>query len=543
MKTIFNRSQLLFFSTLTLFIIFSPACKKNSLNPNQSEIIIDESTQLQAEDLNTYQGEIGLLFDTRSLLKKGYEVNKIAITTTAAQGDYDQEIMVDSVTHLAKLSLLIENLSESAENELRNGVGVTYTALSENGNTILSETSSKILFRENGNKVEFNVSGLAYAQKELSFSEDMAYFLQIVDADGSYSDQVVEKDGNVGADATVLYQDYSTFNASWSNHQYYFQAHPEFNVFSIYSKHSSRYLNTGDTSRGLRQSGVASYPISPESLNVRYKFIIRQEENGLFTINDINGKPMRKAGELNGKTWWKAAGSGEIQYFRIVALDIDWSVEELGTHHLQPIFPAAKTYFGFNGTLINCGTGSLEQEVGIEKSVTTTFKTGYEESISVASRTTASISATVGATAEASFFGNGGSVSAEVSTSVEVSTEVTKSRSQSQEFSKSETESYFSKRTVMVPSGKASLVYDAYQTYENVQVPFVKRFLVRGTNTQTSTLLSGKDIATQFSFMGFNGVITEVGIDYIGISIRGTTILNNILDTTNGVEDVPGKCD
>ena len=79
---------------------------------------------------------------------------------------------------------------------------------------------------------------------------------------------------------------------------------------------------------------------------------------------------MRKAGELNGKTWWKAAGSGEIQYFRIVALDIDWSVEELGTQHLQPIFPAAKTYFGFNSTLNHWLHGFLFEETPIPFNIT-----------------------------------------------------------------------------------------------------------------------------------------------------------------------------
>ncbi|MEO0473967.1 MAG: hypothetical protein AAF206_30440, partial [Bacteroidota bacterium] len=462
----------------------------------------------------------------------------------ATEGDYDQTVSVDPFTNLAKLSIPIEELSEEAEDELKNGVGITYTALDASGNSIATASFSKVLFLENGNQMSFNISALPYQQVDLSFNPDMPYFLQIVDANGNYGDQAVEKSVADGSNLSTLYQDNSTFRATWSNHQYYFQAHPgETNVFSIYSRHTSRYLNVGDDTRKFFQSGARSYPVSPGSLHPRYKFIIKREENGLFTLRDYNNIPLRKGGTVDGKTFWQAKGSGEIQHFRIVALDIDWDMQELDTKQLQPIFPAAQTSFGFNSTLINCGSGSLEQEVGIEKTITTTYTTGFEESISVGSRVTTSLEATVGATAEASFFGNGGSVSAEVSAGLEVSIDVTSTRTQSQEYSTSETQTYFSKRTVTVPPGKASLVYDAYQTYSNVKIPYVKRMLVRATNQNNGQLLSGRDIQTLFLFFGFNGGITAIGPDYIEISIRGTTTLDNIVDTKSGVQDVPGKCD
>ena len=148
-----------------------------------------------------------------------------------------------------------------------------------------------------------------------------------------------------------------------------------------------------------------------------------------------------------------------------------------------------------------------------------------------------------GATAEASFFGNGGSVSAEVSAGLEVSVDVTKTRTQSQEYSQSETQTYFSKRTVTVLPGKASLVYDAYQTYSNVKIPYVKRLLIQVSNQNNSQLLTGEEIATLLRFFGFNGIVAETGSDYVEVTIRGTTTLDNIVDTKSGVQDVPGKCD
>ena len=169
------------------------------------------------------------------------------------------------------------------------------------------------------------------------------------------------------------------------------------------------------------------------------------------------------------------------------------------------------TSFGFNSTLVNCGNGLLEQEVGFEESITTTYTSSFEETIGLSKRTTTNVDLTVGATAEASFFGVGGSVSAEVSTGLELSTEVTTESTVAAENTDSETTTLFSTRTVTVPSGSASLVYDAYQTYSNVKLPYVKRLRLQGTHPSTSESLTGKEIVTQLEMSDFTGTIYAYG--------------------------------
>ena len=152
--------------------------------------------------------------------------------------------------------------------------------------------------------------------------------------------------------------------------------------------------------------------------------------------------------------------------------------------------PAVDTSFGFNSTLVNCGSGNLTQEVGVEQNITTSQTVGWDSSISVATRNTFGAEVTVGVSAEASFFGVGASASVEASASYEFSREVTASQSQFGEATSEITNSYFTSREVTVPSGNASLVYDAYQTYSNVQVPFVKRWSLHlmGPHYQTHPL-------------------------------------------------------
>ncbi len=245
----------------------------------------------------------------------------------------------------------------------------------------------------------------------------------------------------------------------------------------------------------------------------------------------------------HGSNQWHTGDSGNIQYFRIIALDIEWQSTELDSENLQPILPSVETSFGFNNTLRNCGAGTLEQQVGIEREVTTTYSSAFSETIGLSSRYTTSVDVSVSATAEASIFGSGGSVTGEVSAGLELSTEATSTTTVSNEESVSETNTFFSNRTVTVPSGSASLVYDAYQTYSDVRVPYVKRLRLRGTHTESSEALSGLEIATQLTMANFSGVVTDIGSDFVEITIRENMVLDNIVDTQTAVRDVPANCD
>ena len=140
-------------------------------------------------------------------------------------------------------------------------------------------------------------------------------------------------------------------------------------------------------------------------------------------------------------------------------------------------------------------------------------------------------------------FGNGGSVTGEVSAGLEVSVEASSSSTVGTESSISETNTFFSNRTVTVPAGSASLIYDAYQTYSNVRVPYVKRLRLKGSqNDNGSGSLTGQEIATQLRVTSFSGVITNIGSDFVEITIQGNMYMDNIVDTLTEVQDVAANC-
>lgn len=542
MKDRTKQFRLLLF--LTSLLIFT-GCTKSDDDPIIDDGEIDLVNGITPDELGSYAGDLGILINTRGLMKKGYNPAKMNITTSATKGNYDQTIDIDPFTNLGQLSIQVESLTDEQEAELRNGVDITIQILDNSDNEITSESHSVVTFEENGNQIDINATNLAYVLQSLNFKDNMRHYLQLVDLNGNYNNKVVWKPSSALDDGVRLEERASSFNAGTTSEQYFLYKLPgSDNEFAIYSSNTYRYITIGNTTRTFRQSGAYSFPdVTPESLSDDYRFIIEKTSNGLYTISGAtDSKPLRRfhnSGDIN----WHTNASGSIQYFRIIALDIEWAATELNTEHLQPIFPAVETSFGFNSTLKNCGSGSLEQQVGIEREVETTYSTSLSESIGLSGRVTTSTEVSVSATAEANFFGNGGSVTGEVSAGLEVSVEASSTTTIASEESVSETQTFFSTRTVTVPAGKASLVYDAYQTYSDVRVPYVKRIRLKGTHSQTGEALKGEEIATQLYLTSFTGTITNIDSDFVEVTIRGSMILDNIVDTQTEVRDVAADCD
>lgn len=526
---------------LLSFFIFNNCSDDDSQDPAPTQGQLTPEPGIAEADVETYGGDLGLLINTRALIKKGYKPNKVTVSTNATQANHNQTIVVNPLTGLAKLSVSIDSVTKSVADELINGVSLDIDVLDEAGKKITTYSNSIIPFKENGTQINIEATALEYVSQALDFNPDSKHYLQLVKPNGDYNGDVVWKPSSALDKSVSLERRNSSFSAGTTSEQYFlYKMKNAENEFAIYSANTKRYIEIGNSSRILKQSGVHSYPTSsPESLGKDFIFIIKREPNGLFTIS---GKA--DGNQLKGGTTWstKIKTSSPPQYFRIINLDVNWEATELGTTHDQPIYPPAKTSFGFNSSLVNCGAGSLDQNVGIEKEVTTTFTNALSESIGLSSRVTTSVDVSVSATAEASFFGNGGSVTGEVSAGLEVSVEASKTTTVSSEKSVSKTNKFFSNRIVNVPAGKASLVYDAYQTYSNVRVPYVKTIRLKGKPTAGAGALSGLKIATQLSLTGFTGTITKVESDYVEVAIRGNMYLDNIVDTITEVKDIPSNC-
>ena len=318
MKTAFKTGLKKITYLLCLLVIIS-CSKDEDINDGSDNGEVQQDTGISITELESYKGDIGLRINTREIAKKGYNPTIVTLDTDAAHGDYDQELSVDSFTKIAQLSIAVEDLTEDAESELRNGIPLTITISDNSGQELLSESFSIVNFLENGTSILPNSTNLQYLTEEISFKSNLPHFLQTVDENGNYGTQVVEKPSSAGDAGVRLKEDFSSYSSNWSDHQYYFhKIDGEDNVFAISSMHTDRYLTIGNSTRVLRQSGAFSYPSTdPNSLQADYKFKIQKEENGLYTIRGAaDDKPLKRfadSGDIN----WHTNNSGTIQYFRI----------------------------------------------------------------------------------------------------------------------------------------------------------------------------------------------------------------------------------
>lgn len=140
------------------------------------------------------------------------------------------------------------------------------------------------------------------------------------------------------------------------------------------------------------------------------------------------------------------------------------------------------------------------------------------------------------------FFAGESTIEGTTAASLELETEVTQETTNSQTAIVGDTKEVRWERTITVPSGSSSLVYDAIQTYNNVIFPNVKRLRLRASQIDPSDntfigAMTGNEIATQLRMSNFNGIITLVGSDFIEISVEGQTVLNNFVEGYNTIEN------
>lgn len=558
MRTLILKSnKLLGIGLLLCIILFScNSCSQDEdvidTPPPNNGVIQEQAGGVTFDELNPYQGDLGLRVYTRTLARRGFEPAKAELDFTTSNGDYDQMIDIDPYTNIGQLLFAKESLSEAAIEELKDGVALTIKILNEANQQIASKTFQNARMLENGNDLSIESSDATTTVSDdfsLAFKKDMPMFIQIVNSDGSFSNRVVNKSKDDGMGNALLYDVNTEFADNLYEYQNYFVKLPnDENTFIIYNRDTNHLLEIDDNDNTFRQSPTAVYTdgIENGALNNRYKFKVKKEENGLFTINRYSGIPLKR--EFNGSIhYWRAISAGEIQYFRIIALNVDWDVEELDTEHLDPIFPPASGEFVVNSTLVNCSSGLLSQTVEAKRTVTRSISTSFDETISLSARATASVDVTVGASAGVNFFGNGGEISGSVSVGLEVSVEAERSTTAGTSNSITESDEYTNVRQVDVAAGKATQVYDVFQRFENVKIPYVKRLRlsakqINPNNQNPLGSLTGQEIATQLKITGFSGVITDIYSEAVELTVEGTLTLTSLAQFQSKATDVAANC-
>ena len=546
-------------------LLLAVSCSKDETSsPEQEEGEIVTSDGTSIERFNTYAGEIGFVLDTRELVKKGYTPVTAEVDIKAEKGDYSQTIEIDPVSFMGQIRLVKEELTEEAIDELANGVFVK-SVIKDTDNLIITTDSITTSFRSNPSPRKVIAAGLKVTDENrtIYLSEDTSYYFQPLDGDDN--PEPGKSMAVRAADQSFIMTSASgaEFNGNEDNRNFSFIPIPgKVNTFAIRIKSGGRFLYSGTISNsatinlvsgiyvhnGLAASGVTDFNLIRDNLDFHFK--IEWIDDGIYELQNSSGSPVRLAPDI-GATFdmllRPTAFIGPIITsqpirWRLISTTIDWEVQNLGTTFLEPILGKAETDFKFNSTLTNCGSGGLSQKVGIEATETEIGTVGWEESLSINTTNSISVSTTVGIEFDAKFFGKGAKYAASITAGYDYSRSVDESSTKFEERTEEVGAKIFSERTVTVPSGSASLVYDAFQFYSNTRVNFVQRLRVSGVDYQTGKVLSGDEVRSQFQFSAFDGVISAVEGNSIVITLRGTTDIDQIVEIESKVEDVAANC-
>ena len=554
---------------LTTLTLFNLSCSKDEPTPdvtpdNQGNGEIVTSTGTIAEDdFETYQGDLGVIIDARPIARKGYKPTQVTINVSANNGDYTQTIPLDEFSLLGQIKLPIENLNDAAKEELISGVQITPEYKDANGNVIHTQTPTTVSFQSNPPLTTANVNGLSETEENttLNFREGTSYYIQRMNSDGSPSSDSFSttSDPTLGA---VMTSTPATFNGNEPARSFTFIAIPsELNTFAIRNTESGKFLKyarilaTGPNFEGshfglqkTRQTSFEEIQGFPDYN--KFKFKLEKQNDGTYIIKNRWDNRSLKQSPGFGLTFddsvTNIAGGNTKNVvsldrtWRMVSTSIEWNVANIGTSFLEPILPKAETSLKYNSILTNCGSGGLSQSVGVDLTETRSKTVGWEETLSMSTSNTIGVTAGVSVNFSAKLFGVGTDVTANVETSYQHSWSATETNSNWESKQATAQQTLLVERTVTVPSGSASLVYDVVQFYPETKVNFVQRMRVKGTDNDAP--LTGEQIRSLFYISGFNGVVTAIETDAIVITLKGTMTLDKVIDSESSVQDTPANC-
>lgn len=530
-------------------------CSKEDPQDNQND---GDVLQLQGISDDTRNGipidggEIGLEIDARNLAILGYEPGSADIIIEGALNAYSKEnIPVDEYTHVASLIIPVEGLEEDVLTKFKEGVPIQVIIYDSNGNELESQSVSKFIFNGPNKTLEIQ-SEKAKILKPLTLNPSTPYYVAI----GTESDTTVlggSLDYREGSpleyweSGPVQLNAFNLSDEPEGKIQLLYFAEQQDGTYLIKTAFEDSYLEVNELgtlywNKANRDDNTEFYGIED-----KHRFIVDQTEEGKVKIRPYTSDSYLKVNPNFGiiTTDFDVSNSPDPESydltFTVLAANITWELESLGTKYSAPIIPPTEMDFAFDQTIINCSSSTGTYEVGTDTEETKTTTISFEEGISLASSRTSSRSATVEAEASGKVFGVGVSVTASATFSSSATRGFGKSASEEKVHTTVETKSVSTRRSIEVGPYTSIEVFDVIQRINNIKIPFAQRFLLRGSDGDVA--LSGSEIATQLGANRFGGVITEIGSDYILFSIRGSVNVDNFFDFRNTIDDIVGACD
>jgi hypothetical protein len=485
----------------------------------------------EGDPLHLDQGSIGLLLDTRKIFKAGHQPATASISFPSAP-DHDVSLEIDQLTNLAVLSIHSRDLSDAEREMFAQGLAASIV-VTDSSSAELGQRDFPALFLDSSNAPIFIEPSVPPVAASLDLSADLPYLLQ---PEGE--ERVME----LRAGCNDCY-DPTPYAPGREGQQFYFtETESGSGVYTI-ENINPNFLGTSQVFMQGDYLGVrSSAEGGPED------FALEPDLDGFVQIRHLLTERYLVTGP-NGDI--RLSETDEATRFRIISDSIKWSVVDLGTRFNQPNMPPAQLDFAYSGRLSNCSSATLEESVGSAEERTSTVTISTTEGMELFSQSTTSATVTNSTTVAGGVgfevFGIGASADVEHtmedSFTEEFTTASTVSSESTWERSVSITTQVSRERTVSVPEHTIVDVDDAIKTIRNVSVPFTQVLRVKGSELGGEFPLSGEQLATQLRSNFVTALVTKIGEDYVEVSIRGTSVIDQMINASTLVQEVDPGCE
>lgn len=515
---------------VTTLSFLSSCNKDDDPQPEQKEPDLDSlNTSIPVDS-----GSIGIIIDTRLIAKKGYSPAKVSVNFSDEFKGFSDNIDVNQSTNIAVFKIEYEEVTREEREGFADGVSVSMLVTNVDGKELSSLELNSQPVNASNNPVIVETE-LPQKLPELSLTPGTPYLIQS------------EKSGQILTTVSVPVIGFPPYPRGVESEDYDPEGDPyqRFYFEKAEGGDPSEYIMLGEGDNLITGYSMGQKTDTYDaSLNAQYiPMVIEPLGDGWIRMKVKGGGWYKEANENSQSTGFSILEGTEDDYsrFRLISADIDWTLIDRGIEFDQPILPPARLEFAYSATLTNCSSASLTESVGRNESRSQTTTTGFEESLELFTSHEASVEVKAGVEVEAKFFGKGAKYNFEVTAGYKYTTSKTETSTNYWEESTTTEVEISRERTVELVPNSAIQVYDAIQTLDAVRVPFTKTFRLQGKDGNGDKI-KGEDIQFQLFTNRFEGVVTAIGEDYVDFTVKGTTLVDKMLEVETKVSEIEGAC-
>ncbi len=549
----------------------------NDSNPNP---FVQADQSVPIENPEPLKGEIGFTLDLRDFAKLGHRPVLVELQPVGAFGGVfgggPVTVPLGNGTYMGKYAKSLEffRLADREDVQERLEAGIDFNVRIFGAESVNSEGEitgpplfdqnqvnplRSVVFSSKPNVVKVIVPNLPDLYTDLDLREDTYYYIEQVDLAGNPLGKGMYFDSNNNRYISKANIPLNAVPGDAETNKFLFRFYKWpgdiENRYVIQNVHTGKFVQDWDyhfdSSKDPHSVLINGNRWTVDAVSNGTwtgTHIFRFEKTGSGSYEMFSHRDrIRLAGtRLISSTYWPGNPTPAIQSrWRVVSTNIDWQVQTLKSDMLEPILGPPQVGIAYESIEINCGTEeNVVVETGVERSATTTLSAEWQESLSTMSSSSHSLGWEVSLEVGGGFFGGpkySGSLSGEHTWTTENSRTVTDTTGTES----SETVTYSSAKTIQVEKGTGVRVKATYETYDDLQVTFAQRLLMRGVDKTTGLYLTGQEIKTQLLSTGFNGVIDEPqdGDDHVVVSLRSNANVSNLIKGYNTVTPVEANCE